>query len=368
MKTTTHINQILDDISTSLEQSTAFQNKDYEIMVIINDGQEYIMKKYNGTTTQTNKNGLHRKVSFKQFFSDTIENDIKLQDSTKKNYFSTLDWFCKYEQEKVLDVTDIDYMFLKYFDTYLASHKLSTNTRGKHFKHLRKIMNEAVRQGLIDANDYPFRKFKIKLQESHRLALTPEELTTLENYSETLQERKGNDKEILDAFLFATYTGLRFSDIKKVKVSDIKTISRKKWLSLNTVKTGVEIKVPLYLAFEGKAVDILRKYHRTRGLLFHIPDNSGANKKLKKIAQACGIKKNISYHIARHTNATLLLYQGLNITTVQKLLGHKDVKTTQIYSAVNEMTIINDFERVKPGRRKGKIKRINYSQNKKRTT
>ena len=53
----------------------------------------------------------------------------------------------------------------------------------------------------------------------------------------------------------------------------------------------------------------------------------------------------ITFHTARHTNATLLIYNGVNITTVQKLLGHKSVKTTQVYTNVMDMTIVHDLEK-----------------------
>ena len=67
------------------------------------------------------------------------------------------------------------------------------------------------------------------------------------------------------------------------------------------------------------------------------------NKELAAIAQLAGVSQKISFHTARHTNATLLIYNGVNITTVQKLLGHKSVKTTQLYSNVMDVTIVNDL-------------------------
>ena len=54
----------------------------------------------------------------------------------------------------------------------------------------------------------------------------------------------------------------------------------------------------------------------------------------------------VFFHVARHTNATLLLYNGANITTVQKLLGHKSVRTTEIYSNIMDMTIVRDLEKI----------------------
>mgnify|MGYP000579853877 CR=1 FL=1 len=80
-------------------------------------------------------------------------------------------------------------------------------------------------------------------------------------------------------------------------------------------------------------------------IFFKLRDNSNVNKELLIIAKLSGLNKRISFHTARHTNATLLIYNGVNITTVQKLLGHKSVKTTQIYTNVMDATIISDLEK-----------------------
>ena len=78
---------------------------------------------------------------------------------------------------------------------------------------------------------------------------------------------------------------------------------------------------------------------------FKLKDNSNLNKELNVLAKLAGISKHISFHTARHTNATLLIYNGANITTVQKLLGHKSVKTTQVYANIMDITIVRDLEK-----------------------
>ena len=75
-----------------------------------------------------------------------------------------------------------------------------------------------------------------------------------------------------------------------------------------------------------------------------------SNKTLTVLMQLAGISKHISFHSARHTNATILIYKGVNITTVQKLLGHKSVRTTQIYTDVMDMTVIQDWEQHLPAK------------------
>ena len=120
---------------------------------------------------------------------------------------------------------------------------------------------------------------------------------------------------------------------------------------------GQVIKVSSKLAFlitlnflpdtsvNGKGIQILNKYQANLQDFFHLRDNSNVNKELIIITRLAGLSKKVSFHTARHTNATLLIYNGVNITTVQKLLGHKSVKTTQIYTNVMDMTIISDLEK-----------------------
>ena len=92
---------------------------------------------------------------------------------------------------------------------------------------------------------------------------------------------------------------------------------------------------------------ILHKYSRNPNLLFSLKPNSSVNKELKKIGELAQIQKHFSFHTARHTNASLLIYEGVPITTVQKLLGHQSIKTTEGYSNVFPSTIINDLKRCK---------------------
>lgn len=116
------------------------------------------------------------------------------------------------------------------------------------------------------------------------------------------------------------------------------------WLIYKSVKTRTEVRLPLYLLFGGKGVELLKKYQDNLSDFFTLRDNSNVNKELLVLSNLTGLKKRISFHTARHTNATLLIYNGVNITTVQKLLGHKSVKTTQVYTNIMDMTIVKDLE------------------------
>lgn len=189
------------------------------------------------------------------------------------------------------------------------------NTVAKHLRQLRTIVNESINHGLIKIDDYPFRKFKIKQEKGHFEWLTPNELKKIENFKTT-----GKYELIRDAFLFCCYTGLRYSDFVRLRPEWIEKINGKPWLHLFTQKTDTEIRLPLSLLFEGKAVDIISKYTEIT-YLAKIPGNHDSNVLLSEIIKTVKINKKVTWHTARHTCATLLVYQGVPITTVQKYLG-----------------------------------------------
>ena len=105
------------------------------------------------------------------------------------------------------------------------------------------------------------------------------------------------------------------------------------------------------MLFDGKAIGIYKKYSRLnfKTSLFGLSttSNSATNKQLKMVAKKAHVNKHISFHTARHTCATLLLYNGVQLTTVQKLLGHQSIRTTEVYSDIMDMTIIRDLEDAK---------------------
>ena len=278
-------------------------------------------------------------VSFSTFAKSAIDNSDKKQ-STKDNLHSTL--AVLHDFRSGLDFKDLTYTFLRDFEQYLREKGNAVNTIAKHMRQLRTLVNEAINEGYILQEAYPFRKFKIKREKKEHNFLMPADLEKLENLK--LPDRKNNSRHILDAFLFCCYCGLRFSDFKQLTYKNLVTVDGKEWLVLNSVKTGVKLNIPLYLLFNGKALGIMRKYDSIEQLAA-LGCNSDTNRTLQKLGRMAHIGKKFTYHTSRHTCATLLVHQGVPITTVQKLLGHTSVKTTEIYSEVFDETIIKDLTR-----------------------
>ena len=230
---------------------------------------------------------------------------------------------------------------MKDFEVYLREKGNGINTVAKHLRQLRTLVNEAINQGYIHADAYPFRKFKIKQEKGRHEFLTPDELKKLENLE--INDRKL--RHVLDAFLFCCYVGLRFSDFCQLSPANFIKVNGKKWLHFKSIKTGIELRLPLHLLFEGKALYILDRYNIAE--FASLGSNSEVNKCLAQISEMARIKKHVTYHTARHTCATLLIHQGVPITTVQRLLGHTSVKTTEIYSEILSSTIVRDLKAVK---------------------
>lgn len=277
-------------------------------------------------------------VTFSVFARDYVLSSDR-KDSTKENLLTTITVLQEFRSG--LDFKDITYTFLKEFEAYLREKGNSVNTIAKHLRQLRTLVNEAINQGYIHADAYPFRKFKIKQEKGRHEFLTPDELRKLES----LEVSDKKLRYVLDAFLFCCYVGLRFSDFCQLSPANFIRVNGKRWLHFKSIKTGVEIRLPLHLLFDGKALSILERYEISD--FANLGSNSETNKALVELAALARIRKHITYHTARHTCATLLIHQGVPITTVQKLLGHTSVKTTEIYSEILSNTIVKDLKAVK---------------------
>lgn len=275
------------------------------------------------------------KSSFIPFFKHEVMTS-NLKESTKRNHLSTLALLQDFK--KNVTFSDLTFEFVSSFEYFLQSKGYHTNTIAKHMKHLKRHINVAINKEYMDIQKYAFRKYKIKTVENGHTHLAPEELEKMETLQ--LTGRYIKYQKTLDAFLFCCYAGMRYSDFVNMKPENIVEMHQETWLIYKSIKTGTEVRLPLYLLFNGKGIQILNKYQANLQDFFHLRDNSNVNKELIIITRLAGLSKKVSFHTARHTNATLLIYNGVNITTVQKLLGHKSVKTTQIYTNVMDMTII----------------------------
>jgi len=236
-------------------------------------------------------------------------------------------------------VSQVNHVFVSEYDFYLRSvRKCNNNTTVKYIKNFKKIILICLASGYITAN--PFLNHKPKLKPVNRTALTLEELKLLENKTFSI-DRLENVK---DTFLFCCYTGLAYADVSALKAANIlKGIDGEMWLHTFRQKTLTATKVPLLQS----ALELIAKYkgHRKcKQQIFPLISNQKTNAYLKEIADLCGIHKELTFHIARHTFATTVtLSNGVPIDTVSKMLGHTNIRTTQLYAKTLEQKISDDM-------------------------
>jgi site-specific recombinase XerD len=244
----------------------------------------------------------------------------------------------KYRVNDIL-LTDINPKFINDFYIYLRTTdgQNGHNYHMKMIQRFRTVFKVAQDNGWVTVN--PFGGFKIKMEDTHRDCLTSEELTLIRN-KKLVSARL---EKVRDLFVFSCYTGLSYTDVQHLQKADIvQGNDGKLWIDRQRVKTGNEFNVPLL----DIPLAILEKYadHSSRDRLLDIPSNQKVNDYLKELAAMCGIEKPLTFHIARHTFATTVtLENGVALETVQKMLGHKTIRTTQIYARMTKRRIGADM-------------------------
>ena len=277
-------------------------------------------------------------------FGRTIIEQSDRRDVTKANYRTMLNDIDRFRRGVRVD--EVDYPFVVKYDQWLKDAQVAHNTRVGRLRLLRAVLNEAVKRDLISRN--PFDRYHVEGMTARKGHLTEAHLRAMERLKLT-----GREAQVRDAFLFCCYTGIRHGDLLRLTTANI----RDGWLRLTTNKTGCAVAVPMDALFEGRALDILNRYHCDPKQLTRGTTNSQANRTLHDLVRRARIStgERITFHTSRHTFASLLLLRGMPVTTVQRLLGHQKVQTTQIYAEVTEQTIRNDAVRLgKPSARKGR--------------
>jgi integrase len=273
-----------------------------------------------------------------EYAEGTLERFITSKEHTKK----FLKW--KFGIEDV-DIKKLNFEFVSDYEFWLKTQrKCSHNTAMKYISNFKKITNLCIRRGWLTKD--PFIGFKMTKREVERGFLTEREIRTIaEKIFPT--ERLNN---IRDIFLFSCFTGLAYIDVKKLKRSEIALgIDGEKWIFTRRQKTETPSRIPLL----PPAIELLEKYKdhpqcKHNDKLLPVPSNQKMNAYLKEIAEVCGINKNLTFHLARHTFATTVtLSNGVPIETVSKMLGHKNLKTTQHYAKILDSKVSEDMKLLK---------------------
>ena len=241
-----------------------------------------------------------------------------------------------------IDITKLNFEFIAEYEFWLKStRKCDHNSTMKYLSNFRKIVNRCLRNGWLSKD--PFIGFKMTKKEVERTALTEIELQAL--IAKKFQSERLTI--VRDIFLFSCFSGLAYADVKKLKRSEIIIgIDGEKWLVSKRQKTDISARIPLLKV----ALNLIDRYAnhvqcKLEDRVLPVLSNQKMNAYLKEIADVCGINKNLSYHIARHTFATTVtLSNGVPLETVSKMLGHRNLRTTQHYAKILDKKIGEDMK------------------------
>lgn len=246
-------------------------------------------------------------------------------------------------QYKVKDLYlhEVRYEFVTSFEFYLKTvRSCAHNSTLKYILNFRKIISLALKNEWLDKD--PFKNYSNRLEEVERDFLSKEELAAIEQKNISIPRLA----VVRDIFIFSCYTGLSYAEVAKLSLNNIVLgIDGEKWIHIRRTKTDVKSTVPLL----PKALGIIEKYkehHSVQGKdkLLPVMTNQKMNAYLKELGDICGISKVLTYHLARHTFATTVtLTNGVPIESVSAMLGHKSIKTTQIYAKVVEQKVGTDM-------------------------
>ncbi|HAO08915.1 MAG TPA: recombinase [Chryseobacterium sp.] len=252
--------------------------------------------------------------------------------------------FLKWKYNKTdIDINAIDLAFINDFEFYLRSvRKCNNNSAVKYVKsNFGKIIRHCLANGWL--NKDPFINYASKQKPVIRAYLTQKEI-------EAIAEKKLNSirlNQVKDIFLFSCYTGLAYVDVNKLTRSNVALgIDGCKWIFTSRQKTDTPSNIPLLPAAE----NILEKYKEhpqctNQGKLLPVLSNQKMNSYLKEIGDLCGVTKELTFHIARHTFATTVtLSNGVPIESVSKMLGHKNLRTTQHYAKILDSKVSEDMK------------------------
>ncbi len=221
---------------------------------------------------------------------------------------------------------DLTVKNIQAFDRWLHNGERSDVTIYGYHKRLKKWIGELHRLEEIPRNPYKIVSVT-RGKSKERQPLLESELKKMRDYP-----FDGKLERVRDLFIFSAYTGLAFCDVQSFDFATM-TVNEGEmtFIDGNRIKTDTKFFTPIL----APAMDVLRKYD------FDLPkiSNQKANDYLHLIQQLLGIKKNLTFHVARHSFATLALAHDIPIENVARMLGHEDIRTTQIYAKVLRTTI-----------------------------
>ena len=326
-----------------------------KMRVSINKHYQEILDRDNYVTAEKAKNAFlgleYRCQTLLKVYAQYNEDYEKLYKAGMRSWGSLRRYRCVYRHlqeflQSRYHVNDISLKeltpaFITDFEAFLRTDKhLCENSLSVYMLPLRTMVFRAIDNGWLTRD--PFHDYKVPKVETTRGFLTKEEIHLLMN----AELKRKTMQLIRDLYLFCCFTGLSFADLKNLKEEHIQTFfDDSEWIMIDRQKTGVRSTIKLL----DYPKSIMEKYRGlcADGRIFPVPCYSDCRGILLRVAKRCGITKHLTWHMSRHTMATeICLTNGVPIETVSSILGHKNIKTTQIYAKITKEKLNKDMDKL----------------------
>ena len=326
-----------------------------KMRVSINKHYQEILDRDNYVTAEKVKNAFlgleYRCQTLLKVYAQYNEDYEKLYKAGMRSWGSLRRYRCVYRhlQEFLqsryhvndISLKELNPAFITDFEAFLRTDKhLCENSLSVYMLPLRTMVFRAIDNGWLTRD--PFHDYKVPKVETTRGFLTKEEIHLLMN----AELKRKTMQLIRDLYLFCCFTGLSFADLKNLKEEHIQTFfDDSEWIMIDRQKTGVRATIKLL----DYPKSIMEKYRGlcADGRIFPVPCYSDCRGILLRVAKRCGITKHLTWHMSRHTMATeICLTNGVPIETVSSILGHKNIKTTQIYAKITKEKLNKDMDKL----------------------
>lgn len=331
---TKNINDKLDDIFTSIKNT--YNNLKKENPSVTS---EEVRNTFLGTDViDENKTILYQLDEYYKEWGKHVKKSTAERHVYYRNAFAAF-------IPKKYGVSDIPFtklnkdFLVNYYNYLLDELNYSTGTAYKAIQKIQRIGFIAVKKKWVKR--YPFGFFAPKPNYKRREYLSEEDIITLMNFKCRYHRRRA----VRDMFVFCCFTGLCYIDLYNLTYDDIKIINGKMWLIGDRQKT----RSPYYVKLLPIAVELIERYRNYPGKadenrVFPVKDRDSMTATLKRLAKDCGIKINLSTHLARHTfGTTITLTKGIQLETLSKMMGHKHIETTRIYAEITARKVEEDM-------------------------
>lgn len=301
------------------------------------------------------KNKIYRQESNQSFFvfTEQLIDELKRGNKfgTARSYKGVVSVLREFNGDKDLTFKSINYAFLNRFETSHMAKGNSANGLSVYVRAIRAIYNKAILSGMVEKEYYPFETYKIKSIPTEKRALDWELLKKIIGYELDSSHILFNARN----YFVASYMmyGMNFTDMAFLKKSDIKDgrilYRRKKTNKIYDIKItpALENILSYYSNQTEEKTDFIFPIIKRSNAMQQDKDIMWArkryNKKLKLLATELGIDQNLTSYVSRHSFATQAMMQQVPLNAISAMLGHSNIKTTEIYLKSLPSSVLDDY-------------------------